>query len=244
MPEYFTHDFTAHDDPKLKMLLLSGGYKFVGMYWTMLELIGGTEHRGWPDTQLNTLARAMQVKLNTLTTLVDALLNIGLMRHEHGFYYSSGLLKRMIELDSKRDLRKEVATKAAKERLNRKNENAPAFNPESVSNANEMPTNLTKSNLTYTNGEHLDEFTEIVQTLNSGRDPEKPNNVTYFERGKLKLLFNGYGPEKLREAVESVLAQGWRGTPSQIEDWLKGKRPEPKRSYEIQTGNAGNGVVL
>ena len=102
MQEWFRHDLDAPGDPKLTKLRLRCGYEGVGVYWTLLAILARVDLRMWPDIDAVGLADTLRIKPKRLDKIMQDMVEVGLLVHEKGFYYSHGLLKRMEKFDEQR----------------------------------------------------------------------------------------------------------------------------------------------
>lgn len=127
MPEYFSHDYGARNDIKLKKLFIKHGHEGKGIYWDLIEML--YENSGYiSQSDIPALAYDLRTTEDKINSLID---DFDLFeRTSDGKFYSGGVLKRL-------ELRETISnerSKAAKKRW----ENHPNMQMHSKSNANGM----------------------------------------------------------------------------------------------------------
>lgn len=127
MPEYFSHDYGARNDIKLKKLFIKHGHEGKGIYWDLIEML--YENKGYLNqSDIPTIAYDLRVEENIIKSIID---NFGLfIRKSDGSFTSSGVLKRLEE----RERISQTRSKAANSRWNKNSD----MQMHSKSNANGM----------------------------------------------------------------------------------------------------------
>ena len=118
MQEWFRHDFFAPEDAKLMALQRARGYDGIGIYWTLMAVIGRTEERAWLRSNLPDLAFALRLSSEQLESDVATMLGFGLLCEKDGWIFSHGMQVRMQELDEQREKARRGGIASGKSRRN------------------------------------------------------------------------------------------------------------------------------
>jgi len=109
--EYFSHDYNARSDPKMRDLFINEGMVGLGIYWCLIEML--YEEGGYLPLKF---VKLMSVDFKESCDRIGGIIrNYGLFKCDDDIFYSESVLKRL-------DLRKEkseAARKAALERWER-----------------------------------------------------------------------------------------------------------------------------
>jgi hypothetical protein len=106
---YFPHDYNAHEDDKIIKLRRVLGLEGYGIYWYLVELIAASSEARLRLEDLEDIAFAMHVECERITSVVH---DFGLFELNDDFFWS----KRLLKFFEKRELKSELARKAAKTR--------------------------------------------------------------------------------------------------------------------------------
>jgi hypothetical protein len=182
---YFSHDYTARTDAKIKKLLQKHGYLGYGLYWALIEDLYLNENCIEYDIE------CIAFDLRTNEMIIESIINdFNLFELSNNTFSSISVQKRM----EKRNEKSERASLSASKRWN----NANAMQTQCDSNAlNESKVNESKLN-------------EIKIKDNSLI--EKKSKLISFEKSDIfdfnvfKTKFNDWAPDKIQHYYESALA--------------------------------------
>jgi hypothetical protein len=182
---YFSHDYTARTDAKIKKLLQKHGYLGYGLYWALIEDLYLNENCIQYDIE------CIAFDLRTNEMIIESIINdFNLFELSNNTFSSISVQKRM----EKRNEKSERASLSAFKRWN----NANAMQTQCDSNAlNESKVNESKLN-------------EIKIKDNSLID--KKSKLISFEKSDIfdfnvfKTKFNDWAPDKIQHYYESALA--------------------------------------
>jgi hypothetical protein len=182
---YFSHDYTARTDAKIKKLLQKHGYLGYGLYWALIEDLYLNENCIEYDIE------CIAFDLRTNEIIIESIINdFNLFELSNNTFSSISVQKRM----EKRNEKSERASLSASKRWN----NANAMQTQCDSNAlNESKVNESKLN-------------EIKIKDNSLI--EKKSKLISFEKSDIfdfnvfKTKFNDWAPDKIQHYYESALA--------------------------------------
>jgi hypothetical protein len=182
---YFSHDYTARTDAKIKKLLQKHGYLGYGLYWALIEDLYLNENCIQYDIE------CIAFDLRTNEMIIESIINdFNLFELSNNTFSSISVQKRM----EKRNEKSERASLSASKRWN----NANAMQTQCDSNAlNESKVNESKLN-------------EIKIKDNSLI--EKKSKLISFEKSDIfdfnvfKTKFNDWAPDKIQHYYESALA--------------------------------------
>ncbi|MBD1210428.1 MAG: DUF4373 domain-containing protein [Ignavibacteria bacterium] len=121
---YFQHDANARHDPKLLMLAKECGMEGIGRWWCLVEILREQEDYTFDISERHNL-KALKHELNCtsdddLTTFLDELVELCLIRRFEGKIFSHALLNRMGKLDAVRRARAEGGKKGGRPRKDEK----------------------------------------------------------------------------------------------------------------------------
>lgn len=106
---FFTHDFNAHQDEKIALLLMELGYEAYGLYWRILEqLAQASDHK----LKANVKLLAYTFNYHGDVTIIDSLIHdFNLFCLEDEFFYSPSLNFRLTRLSNMKKKRAEAGKK-------------------------------------------------------------------------------------------------------------------------------------
>jgi len=236
MQPWFRHDFAAHRDPKIAKIRRLGGYELVGIYWTLIEIIGENEDRRWNMSDLDTLAEELHIPEKDLSLAIAALIGGLLLRHDEatGFIWSNGTHRRMEVYSQLGKTLSEAGKKGAEKRWNgQKNShpNGPAISPPNGVSIAEEKRREEKRTTPPTPPDPVG-YEKLIDLWRSVREREsgKLDSLTDFEIKQLNSKFWGHGEEKISEAIKFLGEKRFHATLEQIDRYLKGERFESKMS--------------
>jgi len=120
---YFSHDYNARHDPKIKKLIIKHSFAGLGMYWYIIEML--YEQNGYLlISDCEGIAYDMRTKCDRIMSVIN---DFGLFKKDDEKFWSESVLRRL-------DLRKEKSEKASKSARYRWN-NANAQQSQSGGNA-------------------------------------------------------------------------------------------------------------
>jgi hypothetical protein len=120
---YFSHDYTAKSDEKIKNLIYEFGYEGYGIYWSLIEEL--YQNANALQTNYKRIAFDMRVDENTIKIIIE---NFDLFVVENGFFGSLSVQRRL-------DMRNEKSNKARESAQKRWTKDANALQTQSDSNA-------------------------------------------------------------------------------------------------------------
>jgi Domain of unknown function (DUF4373) len=117
---YFQHDANARHDPKLLMLNKECGMEGIGRWWCLVEILREQEDYAFDISETHNL-KALRYELNFeneegLTTFLNTLVELCLIRRFEGKIISHALMKRMHRLDEIKEKRREAGIKSGESR--------------------------------------------------------------------------------------------------------------------------------
>jgi hypothetical protein len=120
---YFSHDYTARSDEKIKNLIYDFGYEGYGIYWSLIEEL--YQNANALRTNYKRIAFDMRVDENTIKSIIE---NFDLFIVENEFFGSLSVQRRL-------DMRNEKSNKARESAQKRWTKDANALQTQSDSNA-------------------------------------------------------------------------------------------------------------
>ncbi len=105
---YFKHDANARHDPKIKALIKTYGIEGYGRFWVIIEILRESSHYRLEDESYiwDSLAEELKCTQDEVKKFVSDCCKIfKLFEQDEGFFYSTSLLNRMIQLDQIREKR-------------------------------------------------------------------------------------------------------------------------------------------
>ena len=128
---YFSHDYNARYDHKIKRLIANHGYLGYGLFWAIVEDLYNNANA------LKTDYESIAFDLRTTPPIIESIINdFSLFVIEDGFFGSLSIEERL----NARIQKSKKATESAKIRWNKSYSNANAMRTQSYSNANAMRT--------------------------------------------------------------------------------------------------------
>ena len=106
---FFTHDFNAHQDEKITLLLMELGYEAYGLYWRILEqLAQASDHKLKTNVKLLAYTFNYQGDVNIIDSLIY---DFNLFCLEDEYFYSPSLNSRLNRLSEMKKKRAEAGKK-------------------------------------------------------------------------------------------------------------------------------------
>lgn len=145
MPEYFSHDYNARNDIKLKRLFMTHGVAGLGIYWCIVEMIyeGGGKIAA---EMLPVIAFDLRAEEDTVNSIVS---DFGLFETENGFITSESIQRRLglraeksIKAKSSANSRWKKTEKDAEDMRTQCDGNANAMRTHNSRNANASPNKI------------------------------------------------------------------------------------------------------
>ena len=144
---YFSHDYTARSDEKIKNLIYDFGYEGYGIYWSLIEEL--YQNANALRTNYKRIAFDMRVDENTIKSIIE---NFDLFIVENEFFGSLSVQRRL-------DMRNDKSSKARESAQKRWTKDANALPTQSECNAiKERKVNENKIN--------IDVFDELYNLYN------------------------------------------------------------------------------
>ena len=133
---YFSHDYTARSDEKIKNLIYDFGYEGYGIYWSLIEEL--YQNANALRTNYKRIAFDMRVDENTIKSIIE---NFDLFIVENEFFGSLSVQRRL-------DMRNDKSSKARESAQKRWTKDANALPTQSECNAiKESKVNENKINI-------------------------------------------------------------------------------------------------
>lgn len=123
---YFSHDYNARQDDKIKRLIMKHGFLGYGIFWAIVENLYNNTNALRLDCEL--IAYEMRTSENVIESIIN---DFELFVIEDGYFGSLSVERRLIERDEK----SKKASKSALSRWNKNKEDANALQTQSDSNA-------------------------------------------------------------------------------------------------------------
>jgi len=120
---YFSHDYTARSDEKIKNLIYDFGYEGYGIYWSLIEEL--YQNANALRTNYKRIAFDMRVDENTIKSIIE---NFDLFIVENEFFGSLSVQRRL-------DMRTDKSSKARESAQKRWTKDANALPTQSEGNA-------------------------------------------------------------------------------------------------------------
>lgn len=118
---YFSHDFNAHNDPKILKMLFKNGWEYYGLYWAVVEKLAQETGTFKLSRDYETLAYFLHVDEQKVRSLVE---DFDLFETDESHFWS----KRLIEHFKIRENKSNNAKDAARSRWGDKEERTKAEN--------------------------------------------------------------------------------------------------------------------
>lgn len=182
MKEYFSHDFYARNDPKLKQISMTYGLEGIGLYWCVVEML--YEESGYlSETTIPAIAYDLRVTKETVDSLID---DFGLFVRDNGVFYSESILERL----NVRNEKTEKAKKSAAARWEKSDSDANAMRTQCERNA--IKEKKRKENKNTLSGERVN------VCANAHEDPPTPIKKEYGKHGNVLLTDEEYADVKAK----------------------------------------------
>ena len=227
---YFSHDYTARTDAKIKKLLQKHGYLGYGLYWALIEDLYLNDNCIQYDIEC--IAFDLRINEQIIESIIK---DFNLFELTNGAFSSISVQKRM----EKRNEKSEKASLSASKRWN----NANAMQTQSDSNAlNESKVKENKVNESKLNNinNNISKNFEVIQL-----QLEKKSKMVSFEKSDIfdfdifKTKFNEWSPEKIKHYYESALAYSESKGVKYI-NWTSAIKNWDRKNPYLQTKNKNN----
>ena len=227
---YFSHDYTARTDAKIKKLLQKHGYLGYGLYWALIEDLYLNDNCIQYDIEC--IAFDLRINEQIIESIIK---DFNLFDLTNGAFSSISVQKRM----EKRNEKSEKASLSASKRWN----NANAMQTQSDSNAlNESKVKENKVNESKLNNinNNISKNFEVIQL-----QLEKKSKMVSFEKSDIfdfdifKTKFNEWSPEKIKHYYESALAYSESKGVKYI-NWTSAIKNWDRKNPYLQTKNKNN----
>ena len=212
---YFSHDFNARNDIKLKKVIANLGIQGIGLYWCIIECL--YENDGYLSfDDIDLLSYELRTDKDLILNLIE---NFDLFKknNKNKFYYQS-VLNRLEEIESKSRKNRENALKRwnkndTNEMQTESNSNATALQPQCYIKEKIIKENKRKDNnilLTTTEDNNIYNYVES----NFGR------TLSPIELEKIGLWSSEYKDEILKYAIQ-IAVMNRKATFAYVEGILK-----------------------
>lgn len=192
---YFSHDFNARNDIKLKKLNMELGMEGIGLYWCIIECL--YENNGFLELeQIDLLAYELRVDKNKIEKILE---NYNLFKKNKKSFYSKSVLKRLEKINEISKKNKENALK----RWNKEtqtNSNAVALPLETKKKEKKIKENKKNINILINNNITIYDYIEE----NFGR------TLSSLEYEQINLWLEEYGLPNILNAVKVAVMNNAR----------------------------------
>ena len=175
---YFSHDYNARNDHKIKKLISKHGYLGYGLFWAIIEDLYNNANA------LQTDYESIAFDLRTSESIIESIINdFDLFIIDGNFFGSLSVERRLNE----RSIKSQKASKSALSRWNKAKENANALQTQSDSNAiKERKVNENKENKIENTCLTFDEFWNMYgKKVDSKKCKDKFETIKESDRKKI-----------------------------------------------------------
>jgi uncharacterized protein YdaU (DUF1376 family) len=192
--EYFSHDYSARSDERIKLLIRKHGILGYGIFWAIIEDLYQNEN------SLRNDYAGIAFELRVDEKMIESILNdFDLFVFENDFFYSLSVERRLNE----RNTKSAKARESANSRWSKTKEDANAMRTQCDSNAIKEKNSKEKNNKEKEKRESVNKFTP----------PTLDEVILYFKQ-------NGYSPEAGQKAFSYYDCAGWSDSQGRkIKNW-------------------------
>lgn len=219
--EYFPHDMTAKDDPKVMIMMAQLGLEAYGIYWILIEYLRAQPEYKAPRILLDALSRRYGSSREKFEAIIS---NYSLFEYDDINFWSPSLIRRMLPLDCKREKMKQLA-------LSRWNDDAQAMRTHSAGNTQAMQSREEKRrvkkskeeksrvekskesaslDLSFADESFLPVWKDWLSYKGELRDPYKTQSGMQKEYTHLINISNN-DPALARKIVDKSIRKEWKG---------------------------------
>lgn len=191
---YFSHDFNARNDIKIKNLNMKLGMEGIGLYWCIIECL--YENGGYLDIdQLDLLAFELRVDKNLIENLIN---NFDLFKTSKNKFYSKSVLQRLEKINeisnkNRENIRKRWAKKQeTNEQQMNNNSNTTVLQTNYKKKENKIKENKINNNITTTT-KNINIYEYIESNFNRTLSP--------IEFQKIESWLSLYKEEIIKHAI-------------------------------------------
>ena len=151
--QYFPHQYNAHDDEKLKRVIMDHGLEGYAVFFLLLEYLGQKEDRVLTQEFYKVLAWTYRVDVDVVRSVVE---DYGLFEISDNHFSSDGLNARMAVLDEIKAKRRAAGAIGGQKRvanLKQNSSNAQAMLEESQANSKQCLSNVEANSSNKNKGE-------------------------------------------------------------------------------------------
>lgn len=215
MNNYFSHDFNARNDIKLKKVIMQLGLEGIGLYWCIIECL--YENNGYLTLDdIDLLSYELRVDKNLILKLID---EFDLFKKNKNKFYSQSVLDRLGKIEEKSRKNRENILK----RWNKSNSNE-------IQEQYENDTNVSDSNYYIKEKENKKKIKENIKD-NLLTTTEDNNIFSYVESNfgrtltsieieKISLWSSEYKEDILKHAI-TIAVMNQKKTFAYVEGILK-----------------------
>jgi uncharacterized protein YdaU (DUF1376 family) len=190
--EYFSHDYNARSDPKLRKLLMREGIEGIGIYWCIIEML--YEQEGiLPLSECEAIA----FELHTECERIESVIHSDLFIIEDDSFYSQSVINRLeIRNGKSKSASNSANARWAKWRASHAN----ALQTQSESNAIKVNKSKEKEKKIYSEQAH-GLFSDLVILFDEKLRPDNDKKKNDWLNTIEKLLKNN-SPEHIKQIVK------------------------------------------
>jgi hypothetical protein len=247
MAEFFSHDYNARNDLKIKKLFMAQGLSGIGLYWSIVEML--YEKGGYIE---NSYIPTIAFDLRTTTESIESLVkDFGLFSCDKKRFFSESILKRL----NVRAEKSEKARKNIEARWKREEEkydcNTNVIQTNYDRNTNELQTKYDRNTIKENKiKEYIKEnnIKEKEKEMSKEKDKESlpPKSALRFTPPTLQEV-KAYCNERnnsvdAKKFVDFYESKGWMVGKNKMKDWKAAVRTW-EREDNKQTQKQGGGIL-
>ena len=179
---YFSHDFNARNDIKLKKLNMQLGLQAIGLYWCIIECLYENDGYLTLDEDVDLLVYDLKVDRELIINLID---NFDLFKKNKNKFYSQSVLDRLQKITDKSNKNRESVSKRWEKQRNKQDTNEDVLKYEK--NTNVLP-NVYECNTNVLPKENECNTTEIQTKYHIKEKKKEKNKKKENKIKKNKLL--------------------------------------------------------
>ena len=111
--EWIKHDTDAHRDEKLLQLRAAGGWEYIGLWWTLVEVLAVQDEYALKEKSFAGTAIFLSLSPDKFLEFINACVEADLLKREGGFIFSTSLRTRLSKLGDISEKRAEAGAKGA-----------------------------------------------------------------------------------------------------------------------------------
>ena len=239
---YFSHDYNAREDEKIKELIYQNGMIGYGIYWSIIEML----YQNANALRTNYKRIAFDLHQSTSEIVESVITEFDLFSFsEDGEYFYSKSIQRRLE---KREAKSKKARESAMNRWNKSERNANALRTQSDSNAikerkvKESKVNILLEKETKEGERFQSNENNLVNTQEESSKKVAPKKVSFKPPDVSEVQSYCTGRQNgidAQEFCDFYASKGWMVGKNKMKDWQACVRTWEK--YKQKNGTTTNG---